>query len=45
VSNVKNANNGKIDNPPEELQITTAWEFKRCDPDMGIKNYPSTKKL
>jgi hypothetical protein len=40
LSNMQNANNSKMHNPPEELQITTAWEFKLCDPDMGIKNYP-----
>lgn len=40
LTNVKNFGTEKIDIPPSELMITTAWEFKHCDPNMGIKNYP-----
>jgi len=40
LSNIHFGNVAKTSNPPEELQITTAWEFKLCDPNVGIRNYP-----
>lgn len=40
LSNVQNVNSDKMHNPPEELQITTAWEFKLCDPTVGVRNWP-----
>ena len=40
ISDVQNTTGGILRTPPDELQITTAWEFKLCDPTLGMPDYP-----
>ena len=40
ISNIQNTTGGILSTPPDELQITTAWEFKHCDQNLGMTDYP-----